>query len=373
MSSTSLLVFSDVIPHCDTESRLYIRQAYIDIYEIYIQKNDFTLVCGTPGVGKSLFSFYVLYRLLKAEPNASVLYASARSNYAVYLEGGNVVVADNQDQVSECATYYMFDCGDGSKMTIDIGRTSASTKTIVFSSPNKKHYKEYEKCFVFHARRKGVIVYMPTWSLMELQFCRRHLFSDITPERLERRYNLWGGIPRAIFTISESNDEHFLCGLIVTSSLEDIMKFASNIHAGRFDSVSHTILHLHVEKDKDRVNYKDPFVTFASKWVAQQVYDQANYQSAVSLTTVMSNTAKHAPLHGLYGQIFESFCHTQLSSGKAFKVKSLTSETTIPVWEYSKKDTFRDMKERLSENTMFLRIQILNLLMLLFHQTLQSR
>ena len=130
---------------------------------------------------------------MKAVPDASVLYASAKGNYAVYLDGSNVVVDDNQEQFSECATYYMFDCGDGSKMQIDIGTTSASRKTIVFSSPNKKHYKEYEKSFIYSCERKGVIVYMPTWSLMELQFCRRHLYSDITSEKLERQYNLWGG------------------------------------------------------------------------------------------------------------------------------------------------------------------------------------
>ena len=38
LSSTSLLVFSDVIPHHDTINQLYIRQAYIDIYESYIEK-----------------------------------------------------------------------------------------------------------------------------------------------------------------------------------------------------------------------------------------------------------------------------------------------------------------------------------------------
>ena len=352
LSSTSLLVFSDVIPHHDTNNQLYIRQAYIDIYEMYIEKNDFILVSGTPGVGKTIFSFYVLYRLLKAVPDASVLYASAKGNYAVYLEGDNVVVADNQEQFRECATYYMFDCGDGSKMQIDIGATSASRKTIVFSSPNKKHYKEYEKSFIYSCERKGVIVYMPTWSLMELQFCRRHLFSCITSEGLERRYNLWGGVPRAIFNISESNGERLLRGLIVTNSLKDITRLATSIHASQFDSVSHRILHLHVEQDKDRVNYEDPVVIFASKWVAQQVYDQAECESVLSLTNVMSNAAKHTPLQGLCGQIFESFCHTQLSSGRTFTVKSLTSETTIPkVWKCSKRDTFRDLMEaELSEN-----------------------
>ena len=209
LSSTSLLVFSDAIPHDDTNNQLYIRQAYIDIYEMYIEKNDFILVSGTPGVGKTIFSFYVLYRLLKAVPGASVLYASAKGNYAVYLAGNNVAVKNNQEQFPQYATYYMFDCGDGSKMQIDIGAAHESRKAIVFSSPNRNHYKEYEKSCIYSCERKGVIVYMPPWSLMELQFCRRHLFSYITSEGLERRYNLWGGVPRAIFNISKSNGERF--------------------------------------------------------------------------------------------------------------------------------------------------------------------
>ena len=134
----------------------------------------------------------------------------------------------------------------------------------------------------------------------------------------------------------------------------DLM-LATSIYAGQFDSISHRILHLHVEKDKDRVNYEDPIVTFASKWVAQQVYDEAEHESVLSLINVMSKAARHPPLQGLCGQIFESFCHTQLSSGRTFTVKSLTSETTIPeVWKCSKRDTFRDLIEaELSENTYY--------------------
>ena len=328
---------------------------------MYIEKNDYILVTGTPGVGKTLFSFYVIYRLLKDVPGASVLYASAKASYAVYLEGNNIAVKNDQHEFPEYATYYVFDCGDGSTMKIDIKAAKASGKAIVFSSPNTSHYKEYIKSCICSSQRKGVTVYMPTWSLMELQFCRRHLFSGISSKMLERRYNHWGGIARAIFNKSQINEEHFLQGVIATNSLKDIMKLATSLNASQFD-VSHKILHLHVEKD----NYEDPIVTFASKWVAQQVYNQAEHDSVLSLTNLMSHAAKCAPLKGLCGQTFESFCHTHLSSGETFDVKSLTNETTAPEeWKYSKMDTFRDLNtEKLSENTMFLRIQILNLLML---------
>lgn len=56
LSCKGLLVFPNQIPH-HHQSKLYIRQAYIDIYEMYIGKNDYILVSGTPGVGKSILSF----------------------------------------------------------------------------------------------------------------------------------------------------------------------------------------------------------------------------------------------------------------------------------------------------------------------------
>ena len=171
-------------------------------------------------------------------------------------------------------------------MHIDLGAASVSTKAIVFSSPNRNHYKEYEKSFLYSPRRKGVTVYMPTWSLMELQFCCHHLFSDISSEELERRYNIWGGVPRSIFRKSKVNDERLLRGLIVASSLENIMelatKLATSLDASQFENVSHRILHLHVEKDdEDKVNYEEPIVYFASKLVAQQVFDQAILDSVL--------------------------------------------------------------------------------------------
>ena len=63
LSSTSLLVFSDVIPQYDTINQFYIRQAYIDIYEMYIEKNDFILVSGTLVLEKLSFHsmFYTVY------------------------------------------------------------------------------------------------------------------------------------------------------------------------------------------------------------------------------------------------------------------------------------------------------------------------
>ena len=96
------------------------------------------------------------------------------------------------------------------------------------------------------------------------------------------RYNIWGSVPRSIFRKTEVDDEDLLRSLIVSSSLKNIMKLATNqlatsLDAGQFENVSHRVLHLHdVEKDDEyKVNYKEPIVTFASKLVAQQVYNQA--------------------------------------------------------------------------------------------------
>ena len=213
---------------------------------------------------------------------------------------------------------------------------------------------------------------MPTWSLMELEFCRHHLFPNITSDMLQGKY-ICCGVSRMIFSTTTIDDEKYILQSVIFSRpLADVVELAHNICAGHFDKSSHRILHLKVNKDENAMMvYKYPTVAYASRWVAQVVYDQAKRDTVLSVLSIMANMAKHRPLHGTYGQIFESFCHAELSSGKTFIVKSLTNgRESKKTWK-CKINTFKDLsKADLETLSLFLRVHILNLL---FHQTLHSR
>ena len=104
------------------------------------------------------------------------------------------------------------------------------------------------------------------------------------------------------------------------------MKLTTNIYASHFENLSHRILHLYVKEDEDGVKYKILISShhFCIKVGCTAGFDGAKRESILSVLSIM---AKHRPLQGIHGQIFESFCHGEPSSGKTFTVKSLTSGT----------------------------------------------
>ena len=75
-------------------------------------------------------------------------------------------------------TYYLCDAGTQRHIYPYV----VAAKTIVFSSPDKRNYQDYQK------PSKPRVVHMPVWALDELK-------KVIDRAQAEAHYNVWGGIP----------------------------------------------------------------------------------------------------------------------------------------------------------------------------------
>ena len=79
--------------------------------------------------------------------------------------------------------------------------------TILVTSPRRDNYREFSKY------ERVETFYMPVWNLEEISFCREKLYSDISEETINSRFDKLGGIPRFIFT-TDTDPEDLIQGAI---------------------------------------------------------------------------------------------------------------------------------------------------------------
>ena len=88
---------------------------------------------------------------------------------------------------------------------------------------------------------------------MEIAFCNQHLCSRIQKSMVQKRFNVWGGIPRHIFLLGSDDDddgEITLKAKVMSSDIKEIISVV-NIDTP-ISTVSSQILHAHPEKGNYR-------------------------------------------------------------------------------------------------------------------------
>ena len=160
------------------------------------------LVTGNPGIGKSWFLCYCLWRL--AQMKSTLFYEHCGMGMAWLLSpNGHVVEYDLQKswayppELQSADTFYLFDPADSSPRTPRLGLPAF---TIVASSPNPVHYKQFFK------QQAIARYYMPCWSLDELRSVLPH-FAGITDQLLAERFATFGGIPRYVLNNDKRWDD----------------------------------------------------------------------------------------------------------------------------------------------------------------------
>ncbi|KJE94194.1 hypothetical protein CAOG_08836 [Capsaspora owczarzaki ATCC 30864] len=226
------------------------------------------VVTGNPGIGKTFFLAYFVYRLFLQHPQLAVVYEPAQPIPAVrYVLQPDQSVT--QDRISfdsfssrllwapNPETWYLVDGSSGH---------SSNVNTLLVTSPRGGLGKLLEK-------NANPMMFMPVWSWDELVACLRQ--QNAAEERLqaaEERYYRWGGIARHVFDdeLSLSESERRLNAAIsnrTIASFRDLDLFTVE------PDLSHGIFHIEVLPDGNP--FQRTKITFASRWVAGQVLKRA--------------------------------------------------------------------------------------------------
>ncbi|EFJ24853.1 hypothetical protein SELMODRAFT_414335 [Selaginella moellendorffii] len=161
-------------------------------------------VVGTPGIGKSYFALYWLYKL--AQRKTRVIHRLDR-------DGGDG--DDDRDKwflydfsledplVWTGPCYYVPQGWDGETAWLIVDGPSRNVghigPTLQCANPNRAGYHNFAKDF-------GKICHLEAWSLRELLACNRALELGFSDEELAARFGIAGGLPSLVLCKNESTD-----------------------------------------------------------------------------------------------------------------------------------------------------------------------
>ena len=200
----------------DEIKKLFVRKCYEDVFKLLLKniKMKSFAISGTPGIGKSLFFVYILYRLMK---DCSVKTLSLQPNRIVYQMGSTYECFDLQQRsvtrttkieaeglVREQDSFYVID-----------GQTTPIPSTCIalfISSPRSAQYKEFVK------QKMAKEWYFPLWTLDELQTCQLYCYPDLSIEILKERHRICGGVARSVF----HKDYSIIVPKIMEEALADV-------------------------------------------------------------------------------------------------------------------------------------------------------
>ena len=155
-------------------------------------------------------------------------------------------------------------------------------------------------------------LYMPVWSLEELEACRIAMYPEMQVTDIHSRFDHWGGIPRFVLEKLDDANQRLLVQAIASATLQLITDSVGQTFA--HSGVSNQSLHLHVDAD-----FVTTTVRWASIWVAEEVAIRLHQHETNQLKTFLSAAEVSKDLGGIRGILWEGYCHRVLAGGGDFK------------------------------------------------------
>ena len=213
-SSNKLLKLSDnnEWPFLDSNT-LFIRDFYSSFYDQYIgnyKEKAKIVISGTPGIGKSAFGCYAIYRALKDGKIVVFQTAKILGSWFIYEADTVSEVFENKTpgilmKYSKNAKNVLYICDSVRPWIVEC-------PTLLITSPKKSVWFEFTK------EKGSVMKFFPVWSRGdELELLRQNCFPNLTAESMNRQVNVWGEIPRIALTMPEKFSEESLKSLIGAS------------------------------------------------------------------------------------------------------------------------------------------------------------
>jgi hypothetical protein len=269
------------------KNRFFVRQCYGEYYDEIIRRLeggifDYITVTGSPGIGKSVFYLYFFERYRKENREKHIVTAAFSRRYlkngmVFYPEGANREPEKFYDSIPSIeSAIYLYD--GAPRVPPPFGQ-----KMVCFPSPNQDWldcmFKNWKHC----------TLYMPPWTLEELQEARLSLHESstceakilLTAEEVERRFQEFGGSARYCFTtIPEFNQtglDHLRRAQLAINSFRDLEDRMNG-----FGEIPYDLLFMYPVGSTDFV------VDFASLYAKQKVEKRIADQLGCTLEETMN-------------------------------------------------------------------------------------
>ena len=207
-----------LVPGEVNPTEIYVRSFYDDLFKV-IWKEGRAVLIGNPGVSKSWFQWYVMWRLVnhknfghengKSESVKVIVRQTGNDVVHFYFPFHDKVFATSAHSINVRAivasmlrfmdpdnSLYLFEPVES--LTEPVYYSNFAIRTIATCSPNPVRYKEF-------CKNGAVKLYMPCWTLEELKSLGSYIYKDDKMiNTIEDGYNRFGGIIRYVLPKSEA-------------------------------------------------------------------------------------------------------------------------------------------------------------------------
>ncbi|KAG3036926.1 hypothetical protein PC121_g24173 [Phytophthora cactorum] len=314
------LEFSSLLP-LTRRQKLYIRSSYTVIADQALLNPDgdmvkYAVVTGTPGVGKSMFVYYVMWRLIKDKKR--VLFITRQP--PIYFDGSTIheckqLPYSGNQQFWSPELWCLVDSVDPTAMTeLPVEECSV----LLASTPRRDYIGEFKKL-----APTPVVLYMPLWTKEELSAIAP-LYPNAQDE-WENRFKCLGGVPRLVLQDIETDPQVLLESACNSCSLDECKTLVSINSINSRTKIAQTLIHIRSQEPYRLYN-----VVYASELAMQVIARTKLVSNRLNMESFLSSCNGNPLAQSLCGYIFEPYCLRLLHEGGRFKYRELFSGAQKP-------------------------------------------
>lgn len=295
-------------------SSLYIRPVYNRFWEIITGAENGWILTGTPGIGKTFFTFFLFLKIRKTQPDAIIVRINP-DKALVFYPGGGVHRTDSKnisDEITSKKTNWVI--ADSVVTEVE----NMKCQTVMVTSPKMSGYERHRK-LGFEVRC------MPVWDLSEIEKLREHYYPHVDQEEVEDNFDIWGGVPRTVLQFGRniSWQRHMRIALNI-GTITKCMEFDGQEGYDNISDVCGRLVHLIPMDDV----YVDTQIQWASQKLANFALDTLIAKNAKEAINLILSTQGSGSYGSLRGDLFEKLAHRIISAGGDFMVRDLETDST---------------------------------------------
>ena len=321
---------------------MYVRKAYKDLTKVLLERTDPCMILGNPGIGKSYFSIYLLFRFLERSQTVLYHYSLGSIMYLFKPEGEvmyfTITLPPN---TLTTGTLYLYDAATRSQPTV----IPQGARLIVFSSPSAVNIQDFRK---EHLKELN----MPIWALTELYAVNDlGLCHDVDRSQIKERFDVFGGIPRRIFSSQEEfelrkNDLQAKIQACASALTVQLLKSDTGEY-------SHDVFHRCVIENSEYGKYE---FKIASKYVEDELCQATLLHCRTQLILFLRQSAGLSEVVSTRDILFEHYAHDLIPKGGGFKVRNLsTKKEETEKFQHLSVEWFMDLETVSSFSDVYLR------------------
>ncbi|KAG2778972.1 hypothetical protein Pcac1_g11091 [Phytophthora cactorum] len=311
------LEFSSLLP-LTRRQKLYIRSSYRVIADQALLNPDgnmvkYAVVTGTPGVGKSVFVYYVMWRLIKDRKR--VLLFEGEGNF--YFDGTTMFTCKALPDKSNLQFWSpdLWCLVDSLDPTSIPGLPYRRCSVLLASTPRRDCIGEFKKL-----APTPDVFYMPLWTKEELA-----TIAPMYPHAAavwENRFECLGGVPRLVLQDIETDPQAWLMSACNSCSLDDcIMLVSIYSEINSKTKIAQILIHIHSQEP-----YREYKVVYASDLAMQLIVRTKWRLDRAKLQSLLGSSDGNPLAQSLCGYIFELYSMDLLEQGGTFVYRELLSE-----------------------------------------------